>query len=211
MNAYPASTPKISIVLALAFCTSCTHSALVDKTISAPVAVIGEEADPRSSVMRTADAIAQGEAALQSNQTDSLMRAAQILTAVGARPADESAENLADTWAQIASRQDPLLVVPIYRGRLLGPAYKSGTISGNGSIVIEQLFLAGKKATVALVPAASSNLTIHVKNGSGEPVCVKPEIKGKASCQWLPIFTDRFEIRVQNGSQTNAKYHLILN
>ncbi|WP_430429726.1 hypothetical protein [Parasphingorhabdus sp.] len=211
MNSYLASAPKISLVLVLAFCAACTHLPPAGSIASAPVAAVGEDADPRSSVMRTANAIAQGEAALRSDQADSLMRAAQILAAVGARPADSNADNLADTWAQIASRQNPQLVAPIYRGRLLGPAYKSGTITGNGSIVIEQLFLAGKKATVALVPAAASKLTIHVKNGNGEPICVKPKVKEKASCQWLPVFTDRFEIRVQNQSQTSVKYHLVLN
>lgn len=211
MNNNPVSISKVSIILILGLCVSCAHSP-ADKTAAfSSTDAVGEAADPRSNVMRAADALILGEASLKSGKADDLIRATQILTVIGARPADAKADDLVKQWSEIALLQNPELAAPVYRGRILGPAYKSGTVLGSSSLVVEQLFLAGKKATVALVPSQQSKLTIHVSNSEGAPVCVKPGVKKKASCQWLPIFTDRFEIRIQNNSQSNVKYHLVLN
>ena len=94
------------------------------------------------------------------------------------------------------------------RGRPLGPGYRSGEVSPGGSEQIEQVFLSGKRASVALSIPGRGQLTLHVQNGREEPVCGQA---GTASrCQWVPVFTDRYRIKIANPGRTAVRYFLVV-
>lgn len=172
----------------------------------------GASADASSAVMRTADAIALGEAGERSNDPAALARAAGILDALGAKPTTKSAqEDIARRWIDLAAAQNPGASVPVYRGRALGPAYRNGTVSAGSDVTMEQIFLAGKKASVALVPVSKNILSISVENGAGERLCYRTVSVKPDSCEWLPLFTDRFLIRVKTRVRTPVRYYLVSN
>lgn len=173
----------------------------------------GASADAGSAVMRTADAIALGEAGERSNDLVALARAAGMLDALGAKPTGESEdeEDVARKWIDLAVAQDPNISVPLYRGRALGPAYRKGIVSAGSDVTMEQIFLAGKKASVALVPVSKNILSISVENGAGERLCYRTVSEKPDSCEWLPIFTDRFLIRIKTKVRKPVRYYLVSN
>ena len=94
------------------------------------------------------------------------------------------------------------------RGRPLGPGYRSGQVSPGSSEQIEQVFLSGKRASVALSIPGRGQLTLQVQNGREEPVCGN---EGTTShCQWVPIFTDRYRIKIANPGRTAVRYFLVV-
>lgn len=206
--------PEIKLMMSLVclLCAGCATVAPLAEIEANSPANQGSSAVNSSTVMRTADAIALGEAGERSNDPATLARAAGILDALGARPTGESEEeDLARKWIDLAVAQDPNISVPVYRGRALGPAYRKGTVSAGSDVTMQQIFLAGKKASVALVPVSKNILSISVENGAGERLCYRTVFEKPDSCEWLPLFTDRFLIRVITKVRKPVRYYLISN
>lgn len=206
--------PEIKFMMSLG-CLLCAGCATV-----VPLAEIetnrttneGASAANSSAVMRTADAIAMGEAGERSNDPAALARAAGILDALGARPTgDTEEEDVARKWIDLAVAQDANISVPVYRGRALGPAYRKGTVSAGSDATMQQIFLAGKKASVALVPVSKNILSISVENGAGERLCYRTVFEKPGICEWLPLFTDRFLIRVITKVRKPVHYYVVSN
>lgn len=169
--------------------------------LAAPVTEI--EVTP---VDRVADALAAGEEAAATNTAQPLMNAAETLRAMGAKPADDDA---AARWRKqaIAAGATP---PPPMRGRLLGPAYRSGLIAPNASISTEQIFLAGQRAEVAIVPHGAG--TVKIRIGEGDTAICERQISApRGGCSWIPTFTRRIEIRLTNGSAQPLRYWLVSN
>ena len=92
-----------------------------------------------------------------------------------------------------------------YRGRTLGPAYRRVHVQGGDSLQIDQIFYAGERAEIA-AQANGGDIAIEINNPRDESVCAKP-LAPNANCSWLPIFTERFSIQVENhGSQPASVY-----
>ena len=97
-----------------------------------------------------------------------------------------------------------------YCGRALGPAYRQGVLAPRATLATEQIFLAGKKAMVSVVPEAGRTLAMSV-TAPGEAICAQDVASPRGVCSWLPVFTRRVEIRLVNSGDRPSHYYLISN
>ncbi|QJB70468.1 hypothetical protein [Parasphingorhabdus halotolerans] len=209
MTIRPATTLIMAVGCLLS--TSCaTIAPLAEIETDSPTDE-GVSAAVDSAVMRTANAIALGEAGARSKDVATLVQAASMLDALGAKPTGKSEEDIARKWIDLAASQDPEAKLPVYRGRALGPAYRKGTVTAGSDVTMEQIFLAGKKASVALVPVSKNIVSISIENGDGKRLCHRTVSTKPDSCEWLPLFTDRFLIRVKTKAREPVRYYLVSN
>lgn len=99
-----------------------------------------------------------------------------------------------------------------WRGRALGPAYRRARVAPGESLVIEQIFLAGQRAQIAAQVAggaSGSQVDLAISNPRAEPVCTR-QLAPRASCNWLPIFTERFNIALRNTGNREASVYLVV-
>lgn len=95
-----------------------------------------------------------------------------------------------------------------FRGRTLGPAYRRERLEAGESIRIEQIFYAGERAAIAAQASASSHVALAISNPRSEAICAQ-DLSPRANCSWLPIFTERFAIELQNKGNTPASIYLV--
>ena len=113
-----------------------------------------------------------------------------------------------DPLAQWRSRMAPADAAP-WRGRALGPAYRRARVEPGESLVIEQIFLAGQRAEIAAhASTGGSAVALKVNNPRAEAVCAR-ELAPRASCNWLPVFTERFAIALENRGTEPASVYLV--
>ncbi|QGP77869.1 hypothetical protein GL174_01785 [Sphingobium sp. CAP-1] len=162
---------------------------------------------PDDPVLRT---LMQGAAAEASGNHAALLDTVQALTALGASPA-EGQEDLAARWTQEASAAGVTRAALGFRGRALGPAYRRGSLDAGGSVTMRQLFFAGQRAQILVAPASgAANLSIRVQDAEGSTLCAKSVGGPQADCAWLPLFTDRYAIVIENGGTAPAAFYLIV-
>jgi hypothetical protein len=137
-----------------------------------------------------------------------MLGAAQTLDSAGARPGAEEMD-LAGRWRDLARKRGYADPSP-WRGRALGPAYRQGRLEPGAALATEQVFLAGQKAMVALVPEPGRNLSIRIA-GPDKDICDRVAAPPRASCAWLPLFTTRVKISIANRGQVAASYYLVSN
>ena len=162
-------------------------------------------------VMRTAYAILIGNQGEENNDAKALRAAAQTLAGIGARPDAEEQDDLSRRWGEQAKLIDPSTTLPVYRGRALGPSYKKGMVSAVSKVSTDQIFLAGKKASVALVPVSSRPMSIKIFDDQGKNICSQSTSSKPASCQWLPLFTERYRINIHTSESQPVIYYLVSN
>lgn len=99
-----------------------------------------------------------------------------------------------------------------WRGRALGPAYRRAVVQPGESLVIEQIFLAGQRAQIAAQVSNrndSGAVAMAISNPRAEPVCTR-QVAPRASCNWLPVFTERFAIALQKNGARPASVYLVV-
>ena len=96
----------------------------------------------------------------------------------------------------------------VLRGSPLGPGYRSGQIRAGQSDTFQQVFLSGRKASIALSTVGGEPLSLRVIDAAHKPVCVADA--QRRACRWVPIFTQRYMIEVRNGGQSQANYFLVV-
>ena len=170
-----------------------------------------EDAPPAADdpVQRVAQALADGAAAETKRNPRKLAAAAQALDLLGARPT-EGSENAAQQFRTRAEAAG-FKTTPPFRGRALGPAYSQGTLAPGASLATSQIFLAGQKAVVALVPDRGGKLAIRVGEAGGTAICERSIAPPRGGCSWMPVFTRRVEIRVSNPDRRPVRYWLVSN
>lgn len=91
-----------------------------------------------------------------------------------------------------------------WRGRVLGPGYRSGAVAPGADLMLEQLFLGGKPASLAL---ATSNQPIRmsVTAPDGSSIC-----EGKLACNWTPRFTERYRVYIRTLGTKSAGFFLVV-
>ena len=97
---------------------------------------------------------------------------------------------------------------PVYRGRTLGPAYRRAQIAPGARLQIEQIFYAGERAEIAAQSHGGQPIALEIRNPRTGKVCVA-ELAPKASCNWLPLFTERFSIELVNQSHDRASVYIV--
>ena len=175
----------------------------------APPAAPAADMLPADPVLRT---LMEGDAALAGGNAAQLMDVAQILKALGATPA-EGQDDLAALWTQEAQTRGVTRSTLAFRGRALGPAYRRGLLEAGGSFTMRQLFLAGQRAQISIAPASGAGgarLSIRVQGSDGATLCAKAVGGPQADCAWLPVFTERYDIVIENGGSTPAGFYLIM-
>lgn len=126
------------------------------------------------------------------------------LDTMGVRPAADTA----DPMAQWRLRAEMPRTAP-YRGRVLGPAYRAGTLDPGGSVRLPQLFDGGRAARVAVATRNRALVDLIVLDAEAKPVC-PPGKAASRECNWTPLFSSRFEIVLTNASGTAATYYLVI-
>lgn len=161
---------------------------------------------PADPVLR---ALMEGDAAQAADDPAALADTVQQLSALGATPA-EGQEDLAARWTAQADAHGAMQQVIPYRGRALGPAYRRGSLAAGDRITLRQLFLAGQRAQISVASAGTAKLSVRVEGGDGATLCAKPVGGGQADCAWLPLFTDRYAIVIENDGQDAAGFYLTM-
>lgn len=162
---------------------------------------------PSDPVLRT---LVEGDAARAQGDHAALLDTARGLSALGAAPA-EGQDDLAALWTTEAQAGGAIAPAHRFRGRALGPAYRRGMLGAGGRVTLRQLFLAGQRATISVAPTSGAgHLSIRVQDGQGATLCAKPVGGPQVDCAWLPLFTDRFNIVIENGGAMPAAFYLIM-
>lgn len=172
-----------------------------------PSTVSARSADPHDIAV---DALWEGQAAIAERDADSIERVLALLDASGAASAD--GEDIALAWRKegedIAGR--PFARPPPLRGRALGAAYRAAVIEPGRDLVLEQIFLAGKKAKVSVVPSGLADIRFSIAEQDGNAVCSRDVGGSPATCTWLPVWTTRYRIEVRNEGRSAASIHVVI-
>lgn len=145
---------------------------------------------------RTVTALSAGAA--QHNRPGRRLRDAGLaLMAIGAKPIE--GEDLGERWSKGAR-------APAYRDRALGPGYRAISLEGGKTAHFEQVFLAGRKAQVALVSLDQATFQIEVSDDQGARQCAGTG----GRCAWTPLWTTRFRIDIANRSNRSGTSYLVV-
>ena len=144
--------------------------------------------------------LAGAEQDAEAGNTSGLGRRLARLSALGARPAEDSGDDPVPAWkARAGSEATP------FRGRALGPAYRRGTLEADAELELTQTFLSGRKAVIAVSSPGGTAPALRVVSASGKTVC-----DSAARCRWTPVFTERYAIILQNTSRKARAYYLVV-
>ncbi len=130
-----------------------------------------------------------------------LRSALLALSELGARPDDRQSEQLVKDWRSTLSGDLPPL-----RGRALGPAFRSGELPAGGTISLQQTFLAGQSAIIALKTRGGGQVSVRVIDGNERTVC--DTSGGTVRCRWTPPYTQRHHIRINNPRDGRVRYFI---
>jgi len=159
---------------------------------------------PDDAFDRVGAALQSGQAAETVGNRGRLREAVSMLAAAGAVPADGQ-EDLSRRWDTAAGQSTAVL--PAYRDRVLGPAYRTLNIPVGGAATFQQTFLAGQRARVAVVGLNHSDFMLSVTDDGDAGVC---ERTSRTACDWIPLWTSRFKLRVTNSGRVPGIYYLLV-
>lgn len=163
---------------------------------SAPLALPDPTGDPLSDV---AALLAAAEGARTADQRAPLIAR---LDALDVRLAEGAADDPLATWR----REHQASGAAPWRGRTLGPAYRRAQVGAGERLRIEQVFYAGERARIAAQASGGGQVALEVANPRAEAVC-EQQLAPRANCNFLPIYTERFSIELENtGSQSASVY-----
>ncbi|MBT2186507.1 hypothetical protein [Sphingobium nicotianae] len=126
------------------------------------------------------------------------------LDALGAHSAANEADPVPQWRALVPGGQS----APPMRGRMLGPAYRRGTVEAGARVTLDQLFDGGRQARVAVATPGALPVGMAVLDGAGKPVC--PSIARQGQCNWVPPFSARHQIVISNPGAKPAVYYLVI-
>lgn len=126
------------------------------------------------------------------------------LDALGVHAAEGSGDDPLAAWRAgggTASRA-------VFRGRALGPAYQRARIGAGEALSLDQIFYAGERAEMAASARGGQPIGLAVANARSGNVC-EIELAPQGQCRWLPLFTERFSIRLENHGDSAASVYLV--
>ncbi|MBL4870166.1 MAG: hypothetical protein JKX72_04355, partial [Robiginitomaculum sp.] len=128
--------------------------------------------------------------------------------------------DLAKEWKQAALALQPNLQDLPFRGRVKGPAYRKKTLAAGETEVLQEIYYASEKAELSLQTLSGQTIVGHnlelsiieqTESGDGEAVCTLSLQAEPATCQWLPLWTAKYNITITNHSQSPVPYLLVTN
>ncbi len=150
-----------------------------------------------------ADAAALLVAAEQADSDEARMPLVERLDAMQVAVFEDSDDDPLAEWRSALPKGS----TQVYRGRTLGPAYRRAQLPPGESMRIEQIFYAGERAEL-VAQTNGGEVALKVANPRAEAVCDK-QLAPRADCRWLPIFTERFSIELENRSSDQASVYLV--
>lgn len=168
---------------------------------------------PQTSHERVARLLEEGLRASASNTPADAQRLATVahtLALLGAHPADGT-EDLAQQWSALARARGSTSETPAYRGRALGPSYRRARIDRRNSDKTSQLFLAGQPAIVTLVPPTHAAISLRVVDPAHRETCEIKHARKRGSCQWTPVYTERYQIALSTEALSPVDAYVIVN
>lgn len=178
---------------------------LIAAAVIATLALPALAADAPNAASRLANAMAAAADAAKSGNKKALANAVRIIDATASHPIEISAADPLPSWRAAAAGSGS----PPYRGRPLGPGYRSGTLDPGGQESFSQLFLSGTGATIALSAPTGDRLALKVLDPQAKPICEDGTGRG-GMCKWVPLFTQRYTIEVSNLGKGDARYFLVV-
>jgi hypothetical protein len=163
---------------------------------AAIVATASSAGVPDDDLTRVANALAAGRA---TRAIDQRAASARLLTRLGAHPADGGVD-YAVAWSRGKPDESSVL-----RERALGPGYRRIVIEPKGSARFDQTFLAGRIARVAVAPVRKAAFRLHVSGDQGQSYC-----SGTRSCEWVPAYTQRFQVRIDNRDASPTEFFIVM-
>lgn len=156
-----------------------------------------------SATVMLAAALAQADMAASTDNDGGLTQSLTTIAALDARPLDPATEAQLAQWQS----QSPDTAPPL-RGRTLGPGFRQGTLTAGGDLRIEQTFLSGQKASIALSTPGGSKLRLQVIDGAAKAVC--QDVATTPACEWIPVFTQRHVIQLTNLGKQQTRFYLVI-
>ena len=159
--------------------------------------------------------IESGDKAKAAKDGKALSQAAALLAQLGAKPFDTDTPDLINDWRKAASNMQA--DAPAYRGRVKGPAYRKKVLAPGAHEVLEEIYYASEKAELTLKALSGGVLALRIAeqpsqdNNDTKPVCTLRIEAAPASCQWLPLWTAKYNITITNNSQQPIPYLLVTN
>lgn len=198
---------SVIIILTVAACARDTPSTLTYQRFDT---ALSQALSAPTKTQKVAALLSLGDTAFEATprQTQALKEIVYALDRLGAKPVSTERDPV-NQWRRdaVTNSQDE---TPPFRGRLLGPAYLSGEISAGKPYSLEQLFVAGQTANVAVsAPVKANTVKLTIQKRSGETICDVSAAKIQ-QCNWVPLFTERFTIGIENQEQTSTKFFLTI-
>ncbi len=183
----------LAIVSLASVLAGCAHSR------TAPLALPDPTGNRLSDV---AALLVAAESARNSGQRAPLI---ERLDALDVRLAQGAADDPLSAWRSAHQAASGSSAEP-WRGRTLGPAYRRAQIGAGESLRIEQVFYAGERAEIAAQASSGGQVALEVANPRAQAVC-EQRLSPRGTCNFLPIYTERFSIELENtGSQSASVY-----
>jgi len=180
------------------------------------MSAVSETSPQTSTAPRTHDVIFSAfELIASANPTaEDYLKAAELLDRVGAKPMDITGADKVSLWQSRAVDLDPALKndIAVFRGRVKGPAYREFELLPGQSDVISEVFYAAELASISIKPNANAiSLMVQEQDEDLDPVCDYGKVNTVALCEWTPMWTAPYDIRVTNHGVKPVSYLLISN
>lgn len=173
--------------------------------VAAPHTAGAQDSTEPARDVQVAAALSEAANAQASHLEGGLAKALGVIDRTGAHPLpDWDGPDPVPAWRTLIV-PDP---TPPMRGSALGPGYRSGQLLAGRSDRFEQVFLSGKKASIALSSPGSAPLSLRVLDAERNPVCNAAD--ERMACRWVPLFTQRYMIEVRNAGDKVADYFLVV-
>jgi hypothetical protein len=153
---------------------------------------------------RAAHLLIHGDRAARTGDMRKLGEIVRSLEMAGARPQAEDADDVVARWRSMLPQESAPL-----RGRVLGPGYRRGTLDNAQSVDLDQLFLSGERAEVALATDPARSVRLIVKRPDDKVVC--NDASRPIRCSWMPLATQRYRISITNDAGRQVRYYLTTN
>lgn len=167
---------------------------------------LGQAAPARASLTSTerlADDLAGASAAYANGDLNELSVRLRAIELAGAQPSDALGQASLVAWKGVVPPGD----IPL-RGRVLGPAYLTGTLAAGAEVDTEQLLMGGQSVSIAAGTAPRKGLRLRVLRGDGKMVCEQTPAHAR-ECRFVPSYTQRYRIVLQNTGTGEARYHIV--
>jgi hypothetical protein len=158
--------------------------------------------EPSGNVLSdTAALLAMADSARNAEQRAPLL---ERLNALNVRLAEGASDDPLSGWRNA----NPTSTAAPWRGRTLGPAYRRAQVGAGESLRIEQVFYAGQRAEIAAQTSSGGQVELKIANPRAQAVCAQ-QLSPRGTCNFLPIYTERFSIELENTGNSSASVYIV--